>query len=205
MNNKLSITLLELFNLLDLAGKKNSLKLLVLLAVIGVIEMIGIASILPFLAVVGNPDVIYENILLKNCYVFFDKYFENMNNILFLIILGIFTFIFILITSFFRIYSLYQMNKYIELTRHNLSSRLLVNYLGQPYDFFLDRHTSELTKKMMSEVDVVIISVFRPAIQMISYLFILVPISSDIGCKNKLNFSLQLLIVYLHLFIFVLK
>ena len=39
---------------------------MVLLAVMGVIEMMGIASILPFLAVVGNPDVISESIPLKN-------------------------------------------------------------------------------------------------------------------------------------------
>ena len=176
MKNKLPVVLIELFNLLGVEDKKRSLKLMVLLAVMGVIEMMGIASILPFLAVVGNPDVISESIPLKNSYVFFGKYFENMDSILFLIILGVFSFLFILITSFFRIYSLYAMNRYIEMTRHNLSARLLANYLGQPYDFFLDRHTSELTKNMMSEVDFVIINVFRPAIIMISYLFVLVSI-----------------------------
>ena len=166
----------DLFNLLGEEDKKKSLKLLILLAVLGFVEMLGIASILPFLAVVSNPDVIFESIPLKNSYVFFDKYFGNIDVTLFLIILGVFSFLFILITSFFRIYSLFLMNKYIETTRHNLSSRLLVNYLNQPYDFFLDRHTSELTKNMMSEVDFIIISVFRPIILMISYLFVLVSI-----------------------------
>ena len=76
MNNKLPVVLIELFNLLGVEDKKRSLKLMVLLAVMGVIEMMGIASILPFLAVVGNPDVISESIPLKNSYVFFGKYFE---------------------------------------------------------------------------------------------------------------------------------
>jgi len=78
------------------------------------------------------------------------------------------------------------MNRYIETSRHNLSKSILKVYLDQPYEFFLGRHSAELTKNMLSEVDQVVIEVLRPVIQMISYIFVLIAIVALLVWNNPI-------------------
>ena len=152
MNNKLPIVLIELFNLLGVEDKKRSLKLMVLLAVMGVIEMVGIASIFPFLGVVSNPEVITEKKLFNVIYIFSQSFFNNMNINFFIMLLGLLSFALILISGSLRIYSTYKINKFMEITRHNISLRLLTKYINQPYEYFTLHHSSELTKNGRPDV-----------------------------------------------------
>jgi ATP-binding cassette, subfamily B, bacterial PglK len=171
-------TFIELFFLLTINDRRNGLSLLFLVSFMGVLEAIGIASIMPFLAILGNPEIINESQLLNNLYEFClnnQIWVKNVDE--FLIFLGLSSFIFTLSVSIFRIFTIFKMNQFIEICRHNLSQNILKNYLNQSYEFFLNRHSAELTKNMLSEVDQVVIEVLRPVIEMISYIFVLLSIS----------------------------
>ena len=76
-------SLKNLLYLLSESDKKDALKLLILLAFMGLVEMLGIASILPFLAVVGNPEMITENQSLNSVYLWAQLFFYKMSEDLF--------------------------------------------------------------------------------------------------------------------------
>jgi len=170
-------TFTKLFQLLSKEDRKIGVRLLFLVSIMGIFEAAGIASIMPFLAIIGNPNIVNENQILSSLYYYLNSNFTWVDSIgNFLIVLGFSSFIFTLGISFLRIYTLYKMNKYIETCRCNLSISILKIYLDQSYEFFLGRHSGELTKNMLSEVDHVVIEVLRPTIIMISYVFVLLAI-----------------------------
>jgi ATP-binding cassette, subfamily B, bacterial PglK len=180
-------TFTRLFQLQSKADRRVGFRLLVLVTLMGFLEAAGIASIMPFLAIIGNPDIVSQNQLLNSLYSYLNNNFYWVESVdRFLIVLGFFSFVFILTITFLRIYTLFKMNKYIEISRHNLSKSILKNYLDQSYEFFLDRHSAELSKNMLSEVDQVIIEVLRPVIQMISYIFVLIAIITLLLLNNPL-------------------
>ena len=167
--------------------------ILVLLLVVGMalLETVGVASVMPFLAVLGNPEMINTNPVLI--------WLFSMSKILgikstdsFLILLGLGSFLLIVITASYRIIAHYIMNRYIEMRRHSISTRLLQNYLRQPYAFFLNRHSSQMSSTILSEVDQIISNLFRPAFTMFASTFVLVTIT---GLLLVVNFWLTLLAV----------
>jgi ABC-type bacteriocin/lantibiotic exporter with double-glycine peptidase domain len=166
----------NVYKLLTKSDRKSTSKIIALLAIVGLIEILGIASIFPFLAVVSNSEIITDNRLFNLIYIFSQSFFNNMNINFFIMLLGLVCFALILISGALRIYSTYKINKFIETTRHNISLRLLTKYINQPYEYFTLRHSSELTKNIMSEIDFLIINILRPLMQMLSYLFVMIPI-----------------------------
>lgn len=94
----------------------------------------------------------------------------------FLFALGAAAFGLILFSALFRILTHYAMNRFIEMRRHSISKRLLETYLRQPYEFFLDRHSGDMSKSILSEVDQLVSNVFRPGMQMVAYSVVLVAI-----------------------------
>ena len=81
----------------------------------------------------------------------------------FLVFLGLSAFSIIIFSSIYRSVTQYIMNRFIEMRRYTISKRILENYLKQPYSFFLDRNSNEMTKTILSEADHLIGNVFRPA------------------------------------------
>lgn len=169
--------------------------ILVLLLVVGMalLEVVGVASVMPFLAVLGNPEMINTNPILIWLFSM-AKIFGIKSADTFLILLGLGAFLLIVISASYRIIAHYIMNRYIEMRRHSISSRLLKNYLRQPYSFFLNRHSSEMSSTILSEVDQVISNLFRPAFTMFASSFVLLTITTLL---LVVNFWLTLLSVFM--------
>jgi len=77
--------------LLTSEERKHAFLLLVLIIFMALLDMAGVASILPFIAVLTNPDIIETNIILKNMFEI-SKNFGIENNQDFLFVLGILVF-----------------------------------------------------------------------------------------------------------------
>ena len=84
-------TLKKILYLLNSQERKRAALLLLMIIIMALIDMIGVASILPFMAVLANPDVIETNNVLNKIFQF-SKIFGVENNQQFLFILGIFVF-----------------------------------------------------------------------------------------------------------------
>lgn len=186
-------TLKKAISLLTYQERKRGLLVLLLVMGMALLETAGVASVMPFLAVLGNPQMLITNPILSSLF----KYAQGFGITTpddFLIILGLGAFALIIISAVYRIATHYIMNRYIEMKRHSIGSRLLENYLRQPYSFFLDRHSGDMSKAILSEVDQLIGSVFRPAYSMLASSLVLLAITTLL---IMVNFWLTLLAVSL--------
>jgi len=116
------------------------------------------------MAVASNPNIVNRQPQLAFLYQIggFDK--KDSGNTDFLIFLGVTIFIFLIVLTVIRTGISYVICRYTANRRYTMSVRLFRQYLFQPYQFFLNKNTGELSKNILSEVDMVINSVMRPAI-----------------------------------------
>ena len=134
-----------------LFSKKEKKKILLLffgIIIMGLIEVAGVASIAPFMAVVSNPDIIQENEYLSILYSYFN--FDSSNS--FLLSLGILVLSLLVISNAYTAFITWQITYFVKMQNHHLSMKLLKSYLMQPYLFFLNRNTADLGKNILVEV-----------------------------------------------------
>ncbi len=161
-------TLKKLFKLFSKKEQKEGLVVLFFVLGMALLDTAGVASLMPFLAVIGDPELINTNQTLKLIYELSQGYGVKTSSD-FLILLGFGSFMLLIISAAYRTFTQFKMNRYIEMMRHSLSARLLENYLGQPYEFFMTNNTSNLSKSTLSEVDQLVSAVLRPVFSMFAY------------------------------------
>jgi len=153
--------------LLTKPEKLRGLVVLLLAIFMGLFEVIGVASVVPFLTILANPEIINQNSILNFIYKYIG--FNNAND--FLIFLGFAAFLLIIVASIIRTVGQYALTRFAQMRRHSLASRLLKIYIFKPFVFFLNRNTSDLSKIILSEVDQVINGVFQPGAIMVGQVF----------------------------------
>ena len=133
--------------------------------IMGALELAGVASILPFLTVLSQPTVVETNPVLGALYRRLG--FTTTNQ--YLLFLGFCTFLFILFGAAFKSLTIYVLNRFSRMREYSVGSRLLGIYLHQPYVWFLKRHSAELGKSVLSEVEKVVTGVMVPALRILAY------------------------------------
>ncbi|MDA7815680.1 ABC transporter ATP-binding protein/permease [Porticoccaceae bacterium] len=195
-------TLKKAIYLLTSSERKKGLIVLLLVMGMAMLETLGVASVMPFLAVLGNPDMIDSNMFLNSLFNTGQNFGVTTPDD-FLIFLGISAFSIIIFSAIYRSITQYVMNRYIETRRHSISKRLLEIYLKQTYSFFLDRNSNEMIKTILSEVDQLIGNVFRPAFNMISYSIVIVMLLTLLIIINPwIAFTAALLMSFLYTLVF---
>lgn len=157
--------------------RRRGLLILILVLGMALLDTLGVASVMPFLAVLSNPELLNNNSMLKNLHALGDA-FQIKSQDQFLIFLGLLTFFLILVSAIYKTFTYYAMNRYIEMLQHSLATRLLSNYLKQPYSFFLNRHSGDLSTIVLSQVNQVVGNVFRPLYNMAIYSLVLIAITA---------------------------
>ena len=158
-------TLIKLISLFDKTELRSGGNVLALVVFMAVLDTLGVASLLPFLAVVGDPDIVNQDPMF--IWLFKASNYLNIYNVTdFIVLMGILSISTIVISAIYRMYTQWHMNNYIEDRRNSLSKRLLALYLAQPYEVISARNTSDLTKTLLSEVDQLVGGVLRPVINM---------------------------------------
>jgi ATP-binding cassette, subfamily B, bacterial PglK len=148
--------------------RKQVILIFILSILLAISEILGIASIGPFMALVSTPETIYENKYINMAYIYFN--FNTPQD--FLIITGFSVMIFLLIMNIFTAFMTWFHGRFSSQLGHYLSILLLTKYLNQPYSFFLDRNTAELSKNILSETHRVVGGFIAPAIEIISKLIV---------------------------------
>jgi len=152
---------LSSFLLLSRSLRNRSIRILLLVFGMAFLDTLGIFSVMPFLAVLSNPDVILNNDYLHSVYVLVNK-FGIKDEGHFLVLLGVSSFFLILFSAIYKIYTLYKLNSHVENIRYELSNELLGSYIAQPYQYFLFRNSSEMSKNVLSEIDNLVLNFYRP-------------------------------------------
>jgi ABC-type multidrug transport system fused ATPase/permease subunit len=144
-------TVKKFFTLLSTRERKHFILLMILILIMALIDAIGIASVLPFMTVLTNPDLIQTNLILNKIYQVTRK-FGVENNQGFIIFFGIFIFIFLVASLAFKTIVTYAQIKFVYLQEHTIGKKLIEGYLHQPYSWFLSRNSADLGKTVLSEV-----------------------------------------------------
>jgi ATP-binding cassette, subfamily B, bacterial PglK len=152
------------FSCLTPSEQRNSIGVVALVIVMAFFEVAGVAVILPFLAVLGDPAMIERQQGLAWAYQ--KGNFQDRES--FLVVLGLCAFILQLLAAVIRSGTLYVQNRFVQMRRHSLGCRLLGGYLRQPYEFFLNRHTGDLGKNILSEVDMYVNGALMPMAQIVA-------------------------------------
>ena len=126
-----------------------------MLLVMAFLDMLGVASIMPFMAVLMNPEIIETNSFLNTLFNFL-AIFGVENNQQFLFALGIVVFVLLFVSLFFKALTTYAQMRFTYMREYALCRRLVQRYLHQPYEWFLNRNSADLGKTILSEVDQVI-------------------------------------------------
>ena len=110
-------------SLLSYNEKKQGLFILVLVILMGLFEAVGIASILPFLSVLGDPSIVSSNSLLSSMFNFLKSYgLSNLDD--FFICLGIGSFVLLLSSTIYKSVVTFLINNFIEMRQHSLACNL---------------------------------------------------------------------------------
>ena len=132
--------------------------------------MVGVASIVPFMAVISTPELIHENSYLSIVFHLFNINDENE----FIVLLGVAIIVLLLLSNSSQAFITWKITHFTQKLLHRLQVRLLEQYLAQPYDFYLNRNTSELGKNILNEVSAVISGVVNQALLGLSKIFIVI-------------------------------
>jgi len=181
--------------------------LLIMALVMAFIDMIGVASILPFVAVLTNPSLIETNIILKTMFQYSNNFgIETSQQFMF--VLGIIVFILFIVSIAFKALTTYLQIIFVNMREYTLGKRLIENYIHQPYSWFLNKHSADLGKTILSEVGLVVQNSLAPLMQIITQLFVALAIVSFLilnDPKLSLIAFITLVVTYLLTYAFVRK
>ncbi|MCG9101364.1 ATP-binding cassette domain-containing protein [Laribacter hongkongensis] len=157
-------TLIKIFQILTRRERWQALGIFVLIILMAILEMAGVASIMPFVAVVADPKLVGTNLYLSTLYNYFG--FSSIHNFLFL--LGVAVFVFLLVSIAFKALTTWALLRFTHMREYSLGVRLVSGYLWQPYEWFLGRHSADLGKAVLSEVQEVVNGALIPMMQMLA-------------------------------------
>jgi ATP-binding cassette, subfamily B, bacterial PglK len=148
--------------------RKKAIILLAMILVMAFLDMLGVASIMPFIGVLSNPQIIETNNLLN-------KLFKTSGVIgieteqQFIFLLGIVVFVLIVFSLTFKALTIYSQIRFSAMREYTIGKRLVEGFLNQPYSWFLHRHSADLGKTILSEVSLVISHGLKPIMNLITY------------------------------------
>ena len=158
--------------LLDARERRNAWIVLAIVVVAALSSAAMVGAIMPFLSVLADPDRIREVPALAWAYDVggFETDFG------FLIALGLASLAVIVAANLIQILRTWAVARFALMRMHTLSHRLLAAYLRQPYDYFLDHHTGEMSTQILGECQEIVNRFFRPAGEAVAALFTVVAI-----------------------------
>jgi ABC-type multidrug transport system fused ATPase/permease subunit len=157
----------SIYKLICLFSKKEQRRLIMIviaLFLVSFLEIVEVGSLGPFIAVISDPDIVNRQPILSFLYQFGGFEGRSNSTIAFMIFFGITIFVLLIVVTALRTCISYIAYRFTANRRYTMSVRLFRQYLFQPYQFFLNQNTGELSKNLLSEVDMVINHILRPGI-----------------------------------------
>lgn len=138
----------------------------------GLLEVVGITAIFPFLEVVSNPRETMNHPLMGPWFEFLGL--QSIKSVV--IGTGLFVFFFLALSNLFSAFMGWWQQKLAYRIAHDLSIRLLEVYLSKPYRFFLENNSSNFQVKLLNEVNKFVTGVLLPLIDLCAKSFLILVI-----------------------------
>ena len=196
-------TINKLFSLLTRDEQKRLMLLFFVVLLMGLVELLGLTSILPFVAMLSDPNIVENNSLLNWAFQT-SSIFGIENKKQFLFFSGVLTFLLLVFSLVIKSLTTYLQINFTASTKYNIEKRIITGYLNQPYSWFLDRHSADLGKNILSEVNTVVNSGIRPMIDLIArsvvailVVILLIAVDPKLALIVGLALSSTYLVIYL--------
>lgn len=160
----------KLYQILDPRERRLTFMVFGLMLVVAIVEAIGVASIMPFIAVVANPQVVETNQYLAAVYGWLG--FESTNAFMFF--LGLVFLVLIVGSIMLRAFGFWVQVRFSQKRNHTWSCRLVDMYLHRPYEWFIGQHSGNLGASVLAEVNRTVNEALFPALQLISQILVAV-------------------------------
>ena len=191
-------------SLLTVNERKKSILLLLLIILMAIFDTMGVASILPFVTILTNPDIVESNFILNKIFEA-SKIFGVDTNHDFLVFFGILVFFLLVFSLSFKAFTTYVQVRFVHMCEHSISRRLIENYLHQPYHWFINHHSADIGKNILSEINQVIQNGMKPLMELISKSLITISIITFLILVNpKITIMVSFFIGGVYAFIYVL-
>ena len=157
-------TLRQLYAILSPRERRQILWLLPLLIVTALVQVVGIASVTPFLAIVADPGAVQRHEKLRLLYE--AGGFADVRG--FLIAVGVAMFVLIVGSNALNAFSTWAVLRFSWMRSHTIAVRILRGFLARPYLFFLEQHSADLGRSLLGEVVQVVTGTIVPAMKALS-------------------------------------
>lgn len=147
--------------------------LILLMIVTTFTEVVTIGAVLPFIAILTNPDKLLLHPYLKEFKVYFS--IQNVNDLI-LSITVLFVLI-VIISAFLRIVLAWCTSRITAAIGSELSVEVFRKVLYQPYYTHITQNSSEVINALTHKVDSVVFGVIFPSVSFINSFFIVLAIS----------------------------
>ncbi len=137
--------------------------------VVAFMELAGIFSIVPYIAILSNPSLLETNKYLAWLYKFSGA--ASPSN--FMIILGIAIILILLSKNLLTGFAKYLQYKFSYRVQHVLASKLLASYLAKEYSFFTTHNTSLLLRNVVSISDSLVRGILVPMLMLLTDIMVL--------------------------------
>ena len=135
--------------------------------IVSIIELAGLVSILPFTAIVIDPEIINSNTYLN--YLYINLSFSSTEQ--FIITSGVVVIILIVFSNFLNAIIYWRSHFFVNKRIHEISSSLLSKYTSQKYLFFKNQNVSQLNNNILTQVERVCVGILLPVTLGISKFF----------------------------------
>ena len=135
----------------------------------GFAQSLGVISVLPFINVVLDPEVIFRTPILEFVY----DLFGFTRALHFLMFLGGVVFFALFASNVISAFTLWMKTRFMNQQTHRMSVRLMAKYLSNPYEFFLTRNTNDMSKNILAEVGLLNASYLMALMEVITNIFVL--------------------------------
>ena len=156
------------YYLLTINNKNRLISLFLVMVAVALLDVMGVASIMPLIGVMANPSLIEKNQFLNVVY-------ENGNfksHITFIFFLSVITFLLLVVSVTLKSISNYKQLHFTLMREFELSKLMMRHCLEQNYVFFLEESSANIEKVILSETSYIVNYALMPAVYMISQLII---------------------------------
>ena len=137
----------QLFSLLTPSQIRRFYALQILVVIMAILEIVGVASIIPFMTLVGNMNQLQEDTIIAQVYQASGITSESQ----FVFLLGLGVLVMMFISAMISIYTIWMISMFANKVGTEIADRLYDHYLKQNWLFHASGSSAQLTRKIAIE------------------------------------------------------
>lgn len=172
----------DLIKIRNVISKKDQIRLFALgftKFISGFFDMLGVASIAPFIIVVTNRKVLKSNEIILQI-----KEFLKLNDNEMIIFFAFFSITLIILNQSIRIFSFWFDEYVCHKVWFNIHKKLFKYYLNQPFSYHIQTNSNSLLEKIQVRANAAVAGVINPFFQILGHFFVLLFLAAILIIAN---------------------